>query len=177
MKTQKRQILLASVIGAVLLLLMGWITVRYIIHSKVAKVGDVAPNIQTTTVSGQPFALNSLRGETVFLNFFTPWCPPCIQETPDLISFAKQYGAKVHVVLIDRGDGSLLVSNYVKQYHLSTSITVLLNTQDVWSQPYGVTGQPETFLIRPNGTIAYHLIGPLTEPQMVRLAQLSGMKK
>lgn len=176
MKVQRRQIILAVVVGSVMLILMSWITFRYIKGSRFAKIGDIAPDIQTTTLSGQSFSLDSLRGQPILLNFFTPWCPPCIQETPDLSLFAKEYGSKVHVVLIDRGDGSLLVSSYVNKYHLPNSITVLLNTNDIWSQPYGVTGQPETFLIRPNGVIAYHLIGPLTEPQMVQLAQLSGMK-
>jgi len=176
MKVQRRQIILAVVVGSVMLILMSWITFRYIKGSRFAKIGDIAPDIQTTTLSGQSFSLDSLRGQPILLNFFTPWCPPCIQETPDLSLFAKEYGSKVHVVLIDRGDGSLLVSSYVNKYHLPKSITVLLNTNDIWSQPYGVTGQPETFLIRPNGVIAYHLIGPLTEPQMVQLAQLSGMK-
>lgn len=71
MTSQKRQILLASGIDGALLVLMSWITVRYIVGSRVAKVGDVAPNIQTTIVSAQPFSLNSLRGQAVFLNFFT----------------------------------------------------------------------------------------------------------
>ncbi len=139
------------------------------------KIGGIAPDIKTTTVSGQPFALDAFRGKPILLNFFTPWCPPCIQETPDLISFSEQYGIQIHVVMIDRGDGTALVKQYVKKYHLPKPITVLLSPYDNWSPRYGVTGQPETFFISANGIVKYHLIGPLTKSQMTVYAEAVGL--
>lgn len=140
------------------------------------KVGGMAPNIQEETVTGQSFTLDALRGKPVLLNFFTTWCPPCIQETPDLIAFDKRYGEWVHVVMIDRGDDPVLVRRYVEQYHLPKTMTVLLSPNDKWSRPFGVTGQPETFFITAGGMVTSHLIGPLTASQMVADAKVVGFR-
>lgn len=156
--------------------LLGYYVWQYAKYVTPAKIGDTAPDIKTVTMVGRPFELEKLQGEPVLLNFFTPWCPPCIQETPDLISFSKQYGKRIHVVMIDRGDDDVLVQQFVKKYHLPTSITVLLSPDDHWSPPFGVTGQPETFLISSSGRIVNHIIGPLTEAQMVQYSKEAGMQ-
>lgn len=175
MKKLPGNVIAAIVIGIVGSVLGTWLVIAYIRNHKVAVVGDPAPDIQTTTVSFQSFELKSLRGEPVFLNYFTPWCQPCIEETPDIIQFAKQYGNRIHMVMIDRGDGLGLIREYINKYHLPTDITVLQDPNNDWSQPFGVTGQPETFFIRSNGIIASHLIGPLTETQMIQYAKAAGM--
>jgi cytochrome c biogenesis protein CcmG, thiol:disulfide interchange protein DsbE len=155
--------------------LLGYLLWIYGKHYTPAKIGDVAPNIDAVATTGQPFSLDNLRGEPVLLDFFTPWCAPCIAETPDLIAFAKQYGQKVHVVLIDRGDGEGFVRQYVEKYHTPTDMTVLFNPNDNWSTQYGVTGQPETFFISADGKIVLHTVGPLSQVQMTNDAKAAGM--
>ncbi|MCL6442117.1 MAG: TlpA family protein disulfide reductase [Alicyclobacillus sp.] len=173
-KSMRRGAIIFSV-AAVILCGLIVLIVRYIQFTTPVKIGGIAPNIQENTVSGQPFTLASLRGKPVLLNFFTPWCQPCIKETPDLIAFAKKYGSDIHVVMIDRGDGPVMVQQYVSQYHVPGSITVLLSPYDKWSSRYGVTGQPETFFITADGKVVSHLIGPLTERQMVSYAKAAGL--
>lgn len=170
MRTFNRRTLTATIVAVVLVVGFGYLILRNWKHEAPVQIGQQAPNIQTNTVGGQTFSLASLQGQPVLLDFFTPWCPPCIQETPDLVSFAKQYGNEVHVVLIDRGDGTGLVQDYVKKYAIPDNVTVLLDPNNDWSAPYGVAGQPETFFITTSGTVVHHTIGPLTEAQMVKYA-------
>jgi thiol-disulfide isomerase/thioredoxin len=44
-------------------------------------------------------ALNSLKDKTVILNFWATWCPPCVEEMPDLSKLAetwhREFGEKV----------------------------------------------------------------------------------
>lgn len=168
--TRRGIILTISLIG--LLAAIGYGVWTYASYETPVKIGDIAPNIIATSTTGEHFQLDSLRGQPVLLNFFTPWCPPCIQETPALIAFAKKYGNQIHVVLIDRGDDFTLVRNYVSQYQFPTNVTVLFSPNDHWSPPYGVTGQPETFFIQSSGQISRHIIGPLTENQMIHLSTI-----
>jgi len=170
-----RRITIMIAVITVLVAFFAWGIVKYAISQRVSTVGDQAPNIQANTVSSTSFQLQSLQGEPVFLNYFTPWCQPCIQETPDLVQFAKQYDSRIHVVMIDRGDGPLMVKSYINKYHLPSTVTVLLDPYNRWSHPFGVTGQPETFLINGNGKIVAHLIGPLSEQEMVTAAKKAGM--
>ncbi|MCL6443765.1 MAG: TlpA family protein disulfide reductase [Alicyclobacillus sp.] len=178
MKMERRSFIAFSIATGIFIVFLGFVYLiaQYMRDTTPVQIGGIAPNIQTNTVSGQSFSLDALRGKPILLNFFTPWCQPCIEETPDLIAFAKTYGNDIHVVMIDRGDGPDLVQRYVKQYHLPKSITVLLSPDDKWSPRYGVTGQPETFLITADGKVLKHLIGPLTESQMISYAKTAGMK-
>ena len=164
-----------SFVSLLILLGLVYVVVNHYQNYTPVQIGEEAPNIQTTTVNGKAFTLASLRGKPILLNFFTPWCPPCIEETPDLIAFANQYGNKVHVVMIDRGDGVGLVQQYVKKYHLPKRIMILLSPYDKWSPRYGVTGQPETFFITSTGIVKKHLIGTLAESQMIDYAKTVGV--
>jgi cytochrome c biogenesis protein CcmG/thiol:disulfide interchange protein DsbE len=155
-------------VSAFIVIVMGWGLLRYAeaTRVKVAQLGSIAPNILATAVTGQSFQLTTLRGKPVLLNFFTPWCPPCVEEMPALAKFAVQHASTVQVVMIDRADDPALVRAFVQKNHIPHNITVLLSPRDEWSEPYGVTGQPETFWIGPQGKIQKHVLGPLTNAQL-----------
>ncbi len=40
---------------------------------------------------GQPVALAPLRGRALVLNFWATWCPPCIEEMPELNAIALDF--------------------------------------------------------------------------------------
>lgn len=175
MKRPTNRVMAAIVMGLLLALGGAWLMGLYVRNTQVATVGDIAPNIVTSTVSARPFQLDSLRGEPTLLNFFTTWCPPCIQETPGLILFANRYGSRIHIVMIDRGDTAQTVQHFVQKYQIPPNVAILLDVNDKWSHPFGVSGQPETFFISASGQIKSHELGPLTPTQMVAFAQRAGM--
>lgn len=50
----------------------------------VKNVGNDAPNFNITSLDGKIFNPDSLKGKTIFLNFFTLQCPMCMLELPQL---------------------------------------------------------------------------------------------
>ncbi len=40
---------------------------------------------------GETLSTDSLRGQVVLINFWGPWCPPCIREMPELVALQEKY--------------------------------------------------------------------------------------
>jgi cytochrome c biogenesis protein CcmG, thiol:disulfide interchange protein DsbE len=125
-------------------------------------VGQPAPALAGTTLSGRPFALSSLAGRWVFVNFFASWCPPCQQEQADLVAFAYHHrgpndAALVGVAFDDAASsahGFLVQSGAIWPAVADSSGSIAL--------AYGVRGPPETFLVSPSGVVVAHFDGPVT---------------
>ncbi|MCK5775325.1 MAG: redoxin family protein [Bacteroidales bacterium] len=49
---------------------------------------------------GKVTNLGELKGKPVFINFWATWCPPCIAEMPEIMDLEKDYGDKIHFVLV-----------------------------------------------------------------------------
>ncbi len=54
---------------------------------------SAAPKVSGELLSGKHFALSSLRGHVVVLNFWASWCNPCAAEVPDMAKVAKASSA------------------------------------------------------------------------------------
>ena len=52
-------------------------------HGEASIAGTRAEDF-TFQLDGKPAHLSDLRGKVVVLNFWGSWCPPCIEETPEL---------------------------------------------------------------------------------------------
>ena len=125
-------------------------------------VGQAAPPIAGTTVTGASFDLASLRGRWVVVNFFASWCPPCQQEQPELETFAFRHrqpgdAALVGVVFDDAASSA-------RSFVRSTGATwpAVVDPGGQLALAYGVRGPPETFLVSPSGVVTAHLDGPVT---------------
>lgn len=46
------------------------------------------------TPAGTRLAMADLRGHKLVLNFWAPWCPPCVREMPALDRFQRDFGPR-----------------------------------------------------------------------------------
>ncbi len=111
-----------------------------------------------------PLALSSLDGKTVMLNFWATWCPPCIEEMPELSKLAeawqKDFGSKMSTI----GIGIDSIDNIQKFYRtLPVSYDLLAaNAQGLelirlLGNPAG--GLPFSVIINPKGVITERILG------------------
>lgn len=72
-------------------------------------VGD-KPELVGTTVDGDPIDLADYKGKVVLLDFWATWCPPCMEELPNMIATYEKYhdkGFEIIGVSADRNRSAL----------------------------------------------------------------------
>jgi len=113
-------------------------------------------------LDGQQYQLSDYRGKWVLVNFWATWCPPCLEEMPDLEIFHNKHKDDKAVVLgINMEDISQTkLKKFIEQQFVSYPILIM----DRQSQlPFGrVQGLPTSFLIAPDGSIVARQVGVVT---------------
>ena len=77
------------------------------------------------TLDGRTLTNADLGGRAVLLNFWAPWCPPCIKEMPELDQFARSHAAANALVIGLAIDERPAVEQWVKAHPVSFPISVL----------------------------------------------------
>jgi peroxiredoxin len=115
---------------------------------------DPAPSFTVTTLDGKQVSLSQLQGKTVVVNFWNSWCAPCQQEAPALAQFYAQHKNDPNFAMIGivRDDTEQAIRNYVADEKIAW--TVGFDPKSKAALAYGTTGQPETFVIAPDGRVA-----------------------
>jgi cytochrome c biogenesis protein CcmG, thiol:disulfide interchange protein DsbE len=131
-------------------------------------VGDrEAPDFTLYTFDGEEVRLSDYRGQSVVINFWSSWCPPCRDEAPMLNAFHNETRDDDDVVLLgiaiwDREEDALA---FMRQHDLS--FTNLNDQRGSVLIDYGVYGVPETYFIGPDGTLLGKYRGPLESAQHI----------
>lgn len=130
-------------------------------------LGDPAIDFQLEDIDRNLQSLSDYKGQVVVINFFATWCGPCVDEAPELEAFEQEYGDKVKLLILDLGETRDRVKKFIEK-HNTTSTYLFDYKMDIKDQ-FGVTGQPETFVIDKEGVIREHYKGPLTKDDLYNL--------
>ncbi|MEA2719959.1 MAG: hypothetical protein QOJ39_1823 [Candidatus Eremiobacteraeota bacterium] len=123
------------------------------------QVGAPAPDFHLTALDGKPVSLADYRGKTLVLNEWATWCPPCREETPDLIAAAKKLGAKGDVVFlgVDSTEAAPIVRAFIAAK--SMPYTTAIDADKSFSKTYDVRAYPTTYIISPDGVLRARYVG------------------
>ena len=81
------------------------------------QVGQTAPSFQLPDIQGQLRSLDEWQGQTIILNFWATWCPPCREEMPLLEAINnEQPDVAVVTVAIDQLEA---IQRFVDEYSLT----------------------------------------------------------
>lgn len=64
------------------------------------ETGSSMPDFSVETLNGERLSLESLKGKTVIINWWTTSCAPCIAELPGLNELAEKYGERNDFVFL-----------------------------------------------------------------------------
>lgn len=121
----------------------------------------LASDFKVTDTNGKLHTLSGYKGKWVLVNFWATWCPPCLEEIPDLIA------------LHENKKNNLVVIGVAMDYRNAQQVTdfaegllveypIVLGTAQVVRQIGPVEGLPTTYLYNPEGKLVAHQVGVIT---------------
>lgn len=129
-----------------------------------------AADFQIALFSGQTVRLSDLQGQTVVVNFWASWCPPCRTEAPELQKVHQQFqGQDVVILGVDLWDSDKSAQTFLRDFGISYPNGP--NSKGDIAIEYGVMGIPETYVINQRGDVVRRWIGPLTAAQLTALIE------
>jgi cytochrome c biogenesis protein CcmG/thiol:disulfide interchange protein DsbE len=129
--------------------------------------GTPAPALRLQGLDGRPVDLAALGGRPVVVNFWATWCEPCVREFPLLRQAAATHTRdRLAVVGVLTNDRPAAARAFVRRHHATWPVGI--DPDATTAGRWGAVGLPHTWFIRPDGTLASHQLGELTQAALDR---------
>ncbi len=134
-----------------------------------------APDFTLTDQFGTEHTLSAYKEKVVFLNFWTTWCPYCVQEMPEIEEIYHELGEnRENVIILGIGAPNSYdtvdekgVADFLEQH--GWTYPVLMDKTGKIFEIYGAQSLPTTWLIRADGNLMGCVPGAMDKETMMNL--------
>lgn len=126
--------------------------------------------------AGKEHALSQYKGKWVLVNYWATWCPPCLEEVPDLVALYDSRKNKDVVVIgvVFDYESVKEVNEYVDD--MLMSYPIVLGDDTVAQQIGSADVLPKTYIYNPKGKLVKTKRGKVTR-EYLESVMTSGAKK
>jgi peroxiredoxin len=134
-----------------------------------------APDFDLKDPEGEPVRLLDFRGKPLIVNFWATWCPPCREEMPSMQrAHAAVSKEGIGLVAINVGEDADTVAQFLADARVEFPLPLDETSRVVMSYP--VRGLPTTFVVDPDGRLAYVATGGREWDDPALLDQVRALK-
>jgi peroxiredoxin len=147
---------------------LGWAWYRFGLQPPADDPVQLMRALSLPDADGRPYALATTANKTVVLNFWATWCPPCVEEMPELAELHREIAASNGLVIGIGIDSPSNVREFASKNQFPYPLLVGGMGGTELSRRFGNTSGalPFTVVIGPDARIVKRILG------RVRLAQL-----
>lgn len=129
-------------------------------HAQSIAVGAPAPDTYVRSYDGQVWPLSQLGDKPMVVNFWAPWCVPCLQEMPALSASARRHADDVHFVGLVISGSAEEVKSVVEARGVNYPVAEVDHEGvDAWA----AHTVPVTYIVDHHGNIAWQHRGMLKQ--------------
>ncbi|MDX3904928.1 MAG: TlpA disulfide reductase family protein [Pigmentiphaga sp.] len=121
-------------------------------------------------LDGRNYAFEQWRGRRLVVNFWATWCPPCVEEMPELDQLHQEFVNQVHFVGIGI-DSAANMRKFVEKVPVGYPLLIAGNVGTELARELGNAsgGLPFTVVIDEKGAIVHQYSGRI-QPETLRRA-------
>ncbi len=121
-------------------------------------------------IKGKNHKFSEYRGKWVLVNYWGTYCPPCIEEIPDLVRFSDKH--KSDAVILGMDAGGTNVKDLTEFAEENMMDYLIAPVQESTITAFGVLmGIPTTYVVTPSGQVAARVVGVIDLEAVEQLMQ------
>ncbi len=119
------------------------------------KAGAEFPDFSVNDITGKSLSLDQFKNKVVLIDFWATWCPPCVEEMPNIVETYKKYhdmGFEIIGISLDQNEKRFL--RFIEDNDMTWRQFYDGNGgNNELARRYSIDSIPSTFLLDANGKI------------------------